>query len=175
MHRADAGPLTRGLRAAGRFLLRVPWPLAWLLLVAWGSLIWDLSSHRAPLPAHPSPLWELLSNLAHAPLFGILTLLAAALVLRERDGGWPHPRRARIALVLALVLGYGVLDEWHQSRIPGRDPAALDVLTDLVSAALVLWIVFTLGRRELPERTLLARLGAGVLLCVACAALALAS
>ncbi|NOT31356.1 MAG: VanZ family protein, partial [Planctomycetes bacterium] len=87
----------------------------------------------------------------------------------------PRPEPARIALVLALVVGYGALDEWHQSHIPGRDASLLDVLTDGVSAALVLWIVFVLARRELSERALLARLGGGVLLCVACAALALLS
>ena len=101
----------RGLRGVGRFLLRVPWPFVLVLLVLWGALIWDLSSHSAPAPAGPSLLWEFLSNLAHAPLFGILALFAAALVLRERGGAWPSPRPARLALVLALVLGYGALDE----------------------------------------------------------------
>ncbi len=172
---AEAGPLTRGLRAAGRFLLRVPWPLGLLLVFSWGFVIWDLSAQRAPIPAGPSLLWELLSNLAHAPLFGVLTLFTAALVLRRRDGAWPRAEPARVALVLALVTGYGVFDEWHQSRVPGRDASALDVLTDGLSAALVLWIVFLLGRNELGERALALRLGAGVLACVACAALALLS
>ncbi len=175
MRIAEAGPLVRGLRATGNFLLRVPWPLALLLLGAWALLIWDLSSQRAPVPVGASPWWELASNLAHAPLFGTLTLLVAALCLRRRDGGWPRPERGRVALVLALALGYGVLDELHQSRVPGRDASALDVLTDLVSAVLVLWIVFTLGRRELGERQLLARLGLGIAACVASAALALLS
>lgn len=175
MRDPDAGRLTRGLRAAGRFLLWVPRPLTLLLTAAWALLIWDLSSHSVPIPVHPSLLWELLSNLAHAPLFGILTLFVAACLLREREGGWPRPRRARVALVLACVLGYGVLDEWHQSRIRGRDASALDVLTDLVSGVLVLWIVFTLGRAGLRERQLLVRLGAGVLVCVASASLALLS
>src|SRR6185436_2762225 len=143
--------------------LRVPWPLALVLLVAWGSLIWDLSSHRAPLVTSTSAYWELLSNLAHAPLFGILTLLTAALVLRERGDDWPRPSTARRALVLAVVLAYGLCDEWHQTHVPGRDGSLLDALTDLVSATLVLWIVATLARRDLTDRTLLARLGAGVL------------
>src|SRR5262245_64156952 len=146
MQPAEAGPLTRGLRAVGRFLLRVPWPLALLLLVAWGTLIWDLSAHRAPLVVSTSVYWEILSNLAHAPLFGILTLLVAALVLREPGADWPRPSPARRALVLALVLGYGLFDEWHQTHVPGRDGSLLDALTDLVSASLVLWIVATLAR-----------------------------
>ena len=173
--RAEGGRVTRALRAAGRFLLWIPWPIGLVLAGAWALLIWDLSSHAAPIPLHPHFGWELLSNLAHAPLFGLLTLLIAAVALRERDGGWPRPRPARIALVLAAVLAYGLIDEWHQSRIRGRDASFLDVVTDLVGGALVLWIVFTLARAELRERTLLARLGAGVLLCVASAALAMLS
>jgi VanZ family protein len=169
------GRTTRALRALGRFLLWIPWPLALLVTAAWVLLIWDLSSHRAPVRAEPGLYWELLSNLAHAPLFGILTLCVASLVLRERGGGWPDPRGARGALVLACVLGYGLIDEWHQSRVPGRDASLLDVLTDAVSGAVVLWIVSTLGRAGLRERQLLGRLGAGALACVASAALALLS
>ena len=45
----------------------------------------------------------------------------------------------------------------------GRDASPLDVVTDVVSAALVLWIVVALGRADLTERGLLRRLGLGVL------------
>ncbi|HEX6882048.1 MAG TPA: VanZ family protein [Planctomycetota bacterium] len=173
MRTAEGGPLARALRAAGSFLLRVPLPLALLIVLLWGLVIWDLSSTRVPLPRGSSLGWEFLSNLAHAPLFGLLALWLAAVVLRERDGGWPRPSRARDALVLGLVLAYGVLDELHQSRVPGRDASALDVLTDVVGALLVLWIVRSLGR--VPERTLLTRLGLGLLACCASAALALLS
>lgn len=169
---ADAGPLTRALRVAGGFLLRVPRALVLLLAALWALLIYDLSSHARPLAVAESPLWELVSNLAHAPLFGILALLLAAALLREREGGWPRPDRARATLVLLLTAAYGVFDELHQSRVPGRDESYLDVLTDAVAAALVLWIVAVLSRAELSERQLLGRLAVGLLLCLASAALA---
>jgi len=175
MRAADGGRMARILRAIGRFLLWIPWPFALLLTGAWALLIFDLSSHSVRVPVHPNPIWELLSNLAHAPLFGTLTLFLAALLLREREGAWPSPRRARILLVLGCVLVYGILDELHQSRTPGRDASPLDVLTDLVSGAVVLWIVFTLGREDLEGSTLLGRLGAGALACFASAALAMLS
>lgn len=175
MPEADGGGTARVLRAIGRFLLWIPWPFGLLLLVAWALLIFDLSSHAVPVPIHTNLYWELLSNLAHAPLFGTLTLFLAALVLREPDGDWPRPRRARIALVLVGVFLYGLSDEVHQSLTPGRDASLLDVLTDVVSCSVVLWIVFTLGREGLEARTLLRRLGAGALLCVASAALAMLS
>lgn len=171
MESAETGTAARTLRGAGRFLLRVPWPLAWVLVLGWAFLIWDLSSHAVPLPTEKSRLWEFFSNLAHAPLFGILTLFAAGILLRERDGAWPRVHLGRSALVAALVLAYGVLDEWHQSRIPGRDSSALDVVTDLTSALCVLWIVHTLGTGA-GEGRLAARLALGVGLCAASAALA---
>ena len=103
----------------------------------------------------------------------VLYVLAPTLLLSEhRDAPTPVPGWV---LWVAPPLLYGVLDELHQSRVPGRDASALDVLTDLVSGAAVLWIVFTLARRELPERALLARLGLGVCLCAASAALAMLS
>jgi VanZ family protein len=175
MRAADGGRTARALRAIGRFLLWIPWPIALLLTGAWALLIWDLSSHRAPKPLHPNPWWEWISNLAHAPLFGTLTLFVAALALRGGGGEWPSPRRARIAVVLGCVFAYGLIDEWHQSHIPGREESLLDVLTDLVSASVVLWIVYTLGLEDLRARTLFARLGVGLLLCSASAALAMLS
>jgi hypothetical protein len=45
----------------------------------------------------------------------------------------------------------------------------------VVACSVVLWVVFTLGRAELEQRTLLRRLGAGALLCIASAALAMLS
>jgi VanZ family protein len=174
MRAAEGGLLARALRTAGRFLLRVPLPLALLIVALWIVAIWDLSSHRVPIPKGKSLWWEFLSNLAHAPLFGVLTLWIAAVLLRERDGAWPRPRLGRSALVFACVLAYGVLDELHQSHVPGRDASALDVLTDGVSAAMVLWIVRTLGD-ERREGVLYARLALGVALCSASAGLALLS
>jgi VanZ family protein len=172
MRADDGGGLARALRAVGRFLLWVPWPLGAVLAGSWLLLIWDLSSHRAPIPAHANFWWEWLSNFAHAPLFGILTILIAALLLREGQDRWPRPRRERTAPVIGCVMLYGLIDEWHQSYVPGRDASLLDVMTDVVSASVVLWIVYTLGREDLRARTLLARLGTGVLICATSAAIA---
>jgi VanZ family protein len=172
MRAADGGRTAYVLRAIGRFLLWIPWPFALLFTLSWALLIWDLSSHPAIKPLYPSVWWEWLSNLAHAPLFGTLTLLVAALVLREGDGAWPRPGRARIVRVLACILAYGLIDEWHQSYVPGRDSSLLDVMTDMISASMVLWVVLTLGREDLHPRTLYARLGTGVLLCCASAVVA---
>jgi VanZ family protein len=167
-------PLRRGLRALGIRLLRAPAPLIALLAAAWAALIWWLSSHRVPTPARETFLGELISNLAHAPLFGLLGLWVAALVLRRelRDGvDWPDVGRVSALVVLALIGGWGALDEWHQSRVPGRDASPFDVLTDLVGAGMVLWVTAELGAGG-ADRALWRRLGLATLACLVSAILA---
>ncbi len=168
------GPGTRALRRAGSFLLALSPPVAWMLVLAWAGLIWTLSASPVPGAHGQGWIWELLSNLVHAPLFGILALFIGAACLAPRAGppAWPVFRGARVALVLALVCGYGVFDEWHQSLTPGRDPSALDILTDLTGASAVLWIVFYLARGDASEGGLWRRLGLGALLSVMAAVLA---
>ena len=169
---AVGGLLLGALRASGRFLLRVPLALALVLPVGWALVIWDLSSQSRPVKTSESFLWEFASNLAHAPLFGLLTLFLAAVLLRERGGGWPHARGWPRVLVFACTLGYAVLDEIHQSHTPGRHASAGDVVTDVVAALQVLWIVTYLGRPGASEPGLVRRLAVGGLLCVASALLA---
>lgn len=161
MH-ADAGPVTRLLRVVGGFLVRIPWPLVAVMWLGWGAVIFDLSSQRRPVATQKSALWEFLSNLAHAPLFGLFALLAAALFLREPGGGWPRWRPLRGLLVVACTLLYGVADEFHQSTVPGRDASPLDVLTDVVAALMVVWVIAALERGEALVRR---RLVLGVVLC----------
>jgi len=168
MHVED-GPVTRLLRAIGGFLLRIPWPFVVLMWLGWAAVIFDLSSQRRPVSTRSSVLWEWLSNLAHAPLFGLLALFTAALLLRERGAGWPRWSPGRAALVVAITLLYGIADERHQASVPGRDASALDVLTDGVGALMVVWVIAAVGRGEGLVRR---RLFLGVLLCGLSAALA---
>lgn len=140
----------------------------------WGAMIWSLSARRVPAPVTETFVGEWISNLAHAPLFGLLGLWIAALVLRRaaRDGhGWPVVERGSVAIVLGLVGAWGMVDEWHQSRVPGRDSSVFDVVTDLVGAGMVLWVVAALGEGN-GERVLWRRMGAATVACVASALLA---
>jgi len=171
---ADPGALARALRATGRGLLRAPRALVAVPVLLWAGLIWKLSSQAVPLPENPSPVWELLSNLAHAPLFGLLGLGLAALLLRRAGEDWPRRVDGRHLAVLLGVVGYGILDEWHQSRVPGRDSSVLDIVTDGVAVSMVLWIVHTLGAEALTSRRLWTRLLLGVGACGLAAGLATA-
>jgi hypothetical protein len=159
----------RGLRSVGAALLRLPRPLALIPVLAWMGLIWSLSAMEGGVGI-PSWYGSLLTNLAHAPIFGLLALWA--LLLLPREDGWPLLRPRHCAAILAFVLLYGLVDEVHQSFTPDRNPSYYDVLTDVVGATCVLWIAAYVRLRAATERGLLGRLLLGVLLCVGAAALA---
>jgi len=167
------GPVASGLLRVGEALLRTPRPLAWSLVLLQAGLIWTLSALHDIGPDDGGVAWSIFGNLAHAPLFGFLALfLAAALLHGRAAAGVPPPALAISAVVLGLVLFYGLVDEWHQSRVPGREPSGLDVMTDGVGALCVLWIVSYLGRPRMSERGLCLRLLTCVLACLASASIA---
>ena len=108
--------------------------------------------HRS-LPAlvaagHSHQTIELLHHLirksAHFTEYFILSLL----ILRGiRAGGKGLRHRWALATVL-IIAGYAALDEFHQSFVPGREPAVTDVLIDTsggITAQLVASLVDTLG------------------------------
>lgn len=168
---AAFGPLLGFVLGLGRALGAVPRPLAALALGAWMSLIWWLSSGpidvRPPLPA-PGFFW----NLAHAPVFGILTVLAALTAApRPLPGAWPDPGRQARALAFLLVIAWAALDELHQSRVASRSASPFDFLTDAVAAACVLSVAAYAGHAQASEQGMRRRLAIAIALC-ALAALA---
>jgi len=116
-----------------QWLRRHPFLYLWLPLLAWMGLIFYLSA-QPDLP-HPNVGWAdlLVSNGAHAFVFGVLAVLWAR-ALGER------PRTLLIALALTLL--YALSDEFHQAFVPGRHPDPWDLMFDGLGAAvgLGLWI-----------------------------------
>ncbi|HXG77088.1 MAG TPA: VanZ family protein [Gaiellaceae bacterium] len=99
----------------------------WLPAVLWAGLIFALSS----VPDLSTGLggWDLvLRKLAHAAEYAVL----GALLLRASGS-------ARLALALGVL--YAASDELHQSFVPGREGAPLDVAIDAVgvAAGVLLW------------------------------------
>jgi len=157
-----------GLRRAGRGLLRVPRGWAWLPPLGWAGLIFVLSSQRAPLGDFPGTgFGALLGNLAHAFEYGVLFLLLVPLL--RRSGGWVVWGPASSWAPAVLVFAYAVSDEFHQSRVPGRDASVLDLCTDLAGIVSVYWVVRRLEDQELGSRELKVLLIRALLLCVLCA------
>jgi VanZ family protein len=81
---------------------------------------------------------------AHFTEYFILSLL----VLRAIRAGRPGTRLAWALLVVAIVMCYASLDEFHQRFVPGRTAAVGDVLIDTsggIAAQLIVALVILLG------------------------------
>lgn len=70
----------------------------------------------------------------HALGYGLLALTYLRGLKGERSG--IVPRQLFVAWVLATF--YSTTDEFHQSFVPGRHPAATDVMIDSIGAGLAL-------------------------------------
>lgn len=105
---------------------------SWRILVplAWMAVLWCFSAMPSRAPGELSG-WhvnEVLQNSAHAVVYGIL----AATWLYALG----YDRQAARRAVLFCIL-YGVMDEIHQSFIPGRTASVIDVLVDATGAVVV--------------------------------------
>ncbi len=98
-------------------------------------------AHRETLLAVHSAI----RKLGHFTEYFVLGLLLARALA---NGGW-QLRHAVMAVVLAAL--YATTDELHQIFVPGRTPAAGDVLIDTMGA-LASQIAFALGRRRAQVR-----------------------
>jgi len=74
-------------------------------------------------------------NFLHLPLYGGLACLWFW-ALRH----WLEETIYKYLLTLILTLGYGLLDEWHQTFVPGRFGSLTDVGFDLTGAVIGLLI-----------------------------------
>ena len=166
----EGGPVLRVFRSAGGKLLRQPRRLAWIAPISWAALIWFLSSIRIRVPGGGNPGVDLLTNLAHAGVFGILVLLAVPLA--RRQDGWVELDRAVLWMLAGSTLAYAVLDEVHQSFVTGRHATVFDVLTDATGIYCTLKVVLYLSDREATGRGLVLRLAGGLGLCALAASFA---
>ena len=157
-----AGPVLRGLRFLGAKLQAAPRPVFAGLAVGWFAWIAHLSS--GPIEFDASlPFGSFLTNLAHAPLFGLAAVwLCGALARRSAPFPWPRVSLRSGLAVVALIALYGIVDEWHQSGVPERSGCWLDALTDTTAAVCVVWTVHFTGQPLRAEGS--ARLG--LLVCV---------
>lgn len=98
--------------------------LRWVPAALYAANLWALSSRagRGPLPVNA----YLLHFLGYG---GFGALVWAALAVPGRSG-------LRVAVAAAAIAGaYGVMDEIHQSYVPGRVADPLDAAADLAGAA----------------------------------------
>ncbi len=118
------------------------WLRAWLPAVLWMSGIFILSA-QSSLPSLETSWRDLiLKKTGHFVGFGILTwLYIRALGFHGAPLGW------RMWLALGMTALYGASDEFHQSFVPGRNPALTDWMIDMAGS-----LVAALGMRWLLPR-----------------------
>ena len=108
----------------------------WLPVFAWAGLIFALSSIPSLESGLPKAGDLVLRKLGHMIEYAVLALLLHR-ALRAHSLA---PRRALTsAAVLALL--YAVLDEYHQSFVPGREGSPRDVLIDALGIGSALYLL----------------------------------
>lgn len=116
-----------------------------------------------PVPSHPR-IWIVLSNVAHAPVFAVLSLL----ILHWIRSRWNLAFGSAVAWAFAATIVLGAAVELVQGFI-GRDASWGDVWTDALGAAVALgWI----AHREPAEPVPVRRTGLAIALLAAGIALA---
>lgn len=104
----------------------------WGPVAAWMAVIFATSSRPLPTYVALLPDWS-----THSGAFAVLSVLC----WRALAGGLGAALRGGDA-VLAVVfsVAYGVIDEYHQSFVPGRDATAWDVAKDAAGALIGAWL-----------------------------------
>lgn len=128
--------------------------IAWGPAITWAAVLFFFSELRGI----PSGFERFAVNdkFAHAILY---TALGISLAWGRKIGPFKPPH----VLLLLAGYAYGAFDEWHQSRVPGRTPDAMDLVADVVGVSLgyllfhAIWAIFF---RRRPEPELVAGTGA---------------
>ena len=112
-----------------------------LLAVLWALLIWHLSSRPG---GGVDTFWlsRIVWNGGHVVAFGVLS----GLIMLSCRGDMA----VRFWFAFGISLLYGLVDEYHQSLVPGRCMDPWDVCSDGLGAALfscVAWWLLTAARR----------------------------
>ncbi|MFY9341990.1 MAG: VanZ family protein [Planctomycetota bacterium] len=140
-----AGP-TRLLRLAAQRWLALPRALRLLLPIAIMGVLWWSSSQPAVSPV------GVVRSFGHNAMH-VVAWAALAAAFRFAFGpallATPAPRATVAALLLSIA--YGVVDELHQSHVPGRACSVVDVLSDALGAGLAVTVVDGVAARTWPR------------------------
>jgi VanZ family protein len=150
------------VRKAAQWLRAWAPAIGWAIVIFWGSTDALSSEHtsRYILPflhwllPHASSglleeLHEFIRKTGHFSEYFVFSLLLLHAV-RGGKRGWSL-RWAIAALIIAA--GYSMLDEFHQSLVPGRGPSPWDSLLDTCSAATAQVLFWAWFRARRPVET----------------------
>ena len=97
------------------------------LAIAWAGVIFHLSNQSS---IDTPSLFPGQDKLFHMMAFGVLGFLFMG-SMKTTTSGY---RTGQVWLVVVLVVLYGLLDEFHQSFVPGRTVEIYDTLADAAGA-----------------------------------------
>jgi VanZ family protein len=116
-----------------RLLLKLPAPLV-------AAFIWVLSSQSSlPQPGNIFGLDKIEHFVAYA-------VLAAAAGLWISSGSWRRRSWPWFLLAAGIAAAYGIIDEVHQSFVPGRDCSVWDWIADALGAIAGAALIRTFAR-----------------------------
>ena len=109
--------------------------LLWIAVIIYGGLIWWMSSFA--LPPQPVGIVYVWDKLKHVAEFFILAILLFNAISEST--------KSTTAVFLAIIITavYGIIDEVHQSFVPGRMFSYLDMASDAVGGLVIsLFLLF---------------------------------
>jgi hypothetical protein len=120
---------------------------AWLPPLAYGVAIFWASSSPNPFPFAVGGL------LAQDKLLHAIAFAGLGAVLVRTLGRAGVPPAAWVALATIGASAYGLVDEWHQSFVPGRSPDPKDWIADTLGALAGAAIAAAVLRRRMARAT----------------------
>lgn len=110
--------------------------------ILWAALIYITSSiPTAKLPSVDFPSFD--KGVHFFIFFTLAALTHRAVRFQDRI---PFATKHHVFSTVLLVVSYGLVDEFHQYFVPGRNPSVLDLIADGVGALIYL-ALFLLVRR----------------------------
>jgi VanZ family protein len=108
-----------------------------LLALSWAGVLYYLSAQPG---TDTPPLFMHQDKLLHFFAFGLLGFLTMGAI---RTKGRTH-HNWQVWLIVLLVGLYGVVDEFHQRFVPGRDASIYDIAADMAGGILGAWALYDL-------------------------------
>lgn len=115
------------------------WPRV-ILPIGWMMAIFVLSAQPADRLSQLPPLFPHADKVVHAVLYGVLLWLFRSTFASSVSS------RCWVPASLGLTFGYALIDEYHQSFVPGRSPDIADLVADLFGAVLATVLLVVAAR-----------------------------
>ncbi len=122
----------------------------WAPVIAYGVLIFFLSSQSDTQPYLPDIFSSMNDKVLHGIEYGILGVLCYRAF---RHAAGKNAPQFGIPLAIVAATAFGLVDEFHQSFVAFRHSEGLDLFADAVGAtvAVLCWYTFHSFRRSLQK------------------------